>query len=496
MNKYEKTCGIFLPIFSLPNKYGIGTLGKEAKKFIDFLKECKQSYWQILPLGYTSFGDSPYQVLSTFAGGINYIDLESLVDDNLLSIDDLKDLENSDSKIDYENLYHNRYIVLKKAYENFLKKDQKDFFEFIKNNDYWLKDFSIFMFLKKIHQDTSFYNWPSKYKMMNQKDKEELYINNQKDIDFYAFIEYLFFKELKELKDYANLNNIKLIGDMPVYVALDSCDVWSHPELFLLGDDYIPEVVAGVPPDYFTKEGQLWGNPIYDYKYLEKTNYEWFIKRVKHHLDMYDIIRLDHFRGYASYYEVKFGAKNAIGGTWQKGPQMKLFKALKKSLNIKLEDRIIAEDLGFLTEDVYQLLKDTNLLGMKVLQFGMPDKNNPHMTVNYKYKQVSYIGTHDNDTTLGWFKNLTKEKQLEILNYLRCDRKDVVNKMIELIMKSRSKIVIISLMDYLNLDSDARINTPGKLQGNWTFRLPSNCINKKLIEYIKNITINTKRDMN
>jgi len=473
MKKLKET-GIFLPLFSLPNKYGIGSMGKEAYKFCDFLNQTKQSYWQILPLGPTSFGDSPYQSLSSFGGSIYYIDLDLLVDDELLFTYEVKEYEHNTKKIDYGYLFNTRNVILKKAYKRFKTQKQNEFLHFLKVNYYWLLDYAIYMFLKEKNNYSSFLDWSEEEKKLTNSTKEKIIKEHIDELNYHFFTQYIFFKQLKNLKDYANSKGIRIIGDMSMYVSLDSVDVWANPTLFLLDEDYVPKRVSGVPPDYFSKTGQLWGNPIYDYEEHEKTNYDWFIKRIMHHLKMYDIIRLDHFRGYASYYSIPNGSVDATIGKWMEGPKMDLFNPLKKKikeeLNKDLNEVIIAEDLGTLTIDVYELLKKTKLTGMKVLQFGLPDVTSIHMPNNYTYNTIAYIGTHDNDTFMGWFESLEIEKQIEILSFLKCSRKTLMEEVIKLMFNSKARIVIINLTDYLHLSTRARINLPGSIINNWSFK--------------------------
>lgn len=478
---FNKEAGILLPLSSLPSPYGIGTMGVEAYKFVDFLHAANQQYWQLLPIGITSFGDSPYASLSTYAGGYYYIDLDFLVKDKLLTKEELKPLKARLGKINYENLYATRLDILKKAFNRFEK--NKDYEKFLIENSNWLFDFSLFMAIKEKLHGASFDVWPDDV-------KHKYNVNNyvtEKDVEFYKFIEYLFFKQWTNLKNYANMKGIKLIGDLPIYVAYDSSDVWANPSIFDLDENLVPKKVAGVPPDYFSKTGQLWGNPLYKWDILEKSNYKWWVNRIKHTSKLFDVIRLDHFRGFAGYWSIPYGDKTAVNGRWEKGPAKKLFDQIKKELpNVE----IIAEDLGTLTPDVYELLDHTNFPGMKVFQFGISsDLNSEHLPHNYKYNQVVYPGTHDNQTLMGFVKSLNKENKKLILKYLQINSLDNINNDIIIKMyKSKARLVVVPFTDFLGYGDNARINTPSTLGCNWTFRLHKNDINSELALRIKELT--------
>ena len=511
MNKKQiKESGIMLPIFSLPNKYGIGTFGKEAYAFIDFLKATNQSYWQILPLVNTSFGDSPYQSISTYALNINFMDLDYLQELSLLNKEELDKCLNSDKYINYDYLFKTRLNILRIAFNRFINNLDKykmlylEFQDFIKDNKDWLEDYSLFYALKREFNYQSFLTWPKAYKNKESLEVKTYQEHNNKELLFHQFNQFMLFKMWFKLKNYANSLGIKIIGDLPIYVSSDSADVFSHKEVFLLDEDFYPTLCAGVPPDYFSKLGQLWGNPIYDYEYLEKTNYQWMIDRIKHYLNLYDIIRLDHFRAYASYYVIDKDAPNAINGKWVEGPRMKLFKALKKAIKGVLDInniRMIAEDLGILTDDVFQLLKDTHLLGMKVAQFGLLEKDSLNNPSNYLRNVVAYPGTHDNDTVLGWYNSLDLKNQEYLLKSLKASEACIVDKIIQKVLKSRAKIAIVSLTDYMHLDTDARINEPSTVSNgekhNWGFRLNEDYLSdQKLKERIIKHNLKSNRKPN
>ena len=399
-----RLCGILMPIFSLPSKYGIGTFGSEAKRFVDFLHKAGQSYWQILPLNPTNYGDSPYQSFSSFAGNPYFIDIETLIEEKLIDqvTADSFDFGDDYEKIDYGKLYDNRLNLLRLAFKNFEK--DADYIEFTNSNSYWLDDFSLFMALKNANADSSWQTWEKPLRFRETEAISKAKTQYAKDIEFYKFVQYEFAKQWKDLKKYANSKGISIIGDIPIYVALDSADVWSNPKQFLLNEDLEPTLVAGVPPDAFSEDGQLWGNPIYNWELMEKDNFSWWKKYLGNALNKYDIVRIDHFRGFESYFTIPFGDKDAKNGKWKKGPDTKLFDALKKEFGEDLP--IIAEDLGLLTPDVLKMLKATGFPGMKVLQFAFDSSlKSDYLPHNFNKNCVVYTGTHDNDTIIGWLSS-------------------------------------------------------------------------------------------
>jgi 4-alpha-glucanotransferase len=481
--------GILLPIFSLPNSYGIGTLGKEAYQFVDFLVKSHQSYWQVLPLGPTSYGDSPYQSFSVFAGNPYFIDFDLLSQDGLLDKSDYDHCLDESLKIDYEKIYFSRFEVLRKAYKKF---DIETIKEFENENSDWLNDYAIFMALKELHNGVSFLEWDKKYQIRDKKALQDFVKDNLEEINFWKFLQYEFYKQWNELRTYANLHGIKIIGDMPIYTALDSSDVWSHPELFQLDKNLRPKMVAGCPADDFTPLGQLWGNPLYNYSAMKKDNYKWWVRRVEVSAKLFDTIRIDHFRGFEAYFAIPAGDENALGGHWKKGPNVKLFNAIKKSLG---DIDIIAENLGFITKEVDLMLEKLGYPGMKILQFAFDPKNDSeHAPHNLTYNTVVYTGTHDNPPVRSWYESLGEVEKEYFHEYLHFDSPyEIVNEMVRTALSSVCYLAVIPLYDYLQKGDEARINTPSKLGGNWTWRMSKGDMNKDLSAYIAKLTDTYKR---
>ena len=486
-----RSSGVLLPLFSLPSPYGIGSMGKEAKKFIDFLKMSEQSYWQVLPLGWTSFGDSPYACVSTFAGGINYIDLDELIQDGLLTYEEVQKQITTNKYIDYAILYNVRTPLLKSAFHRFKRQDNEAFDKFKKENAFWLTDFTLFMSIKETLNGASFNVWPEGLMLHDAKEVSEFAKNHQDLIDFYAFTQYIFFKQWQNIKDYAKEKGIKIIGDAPIYVAYDSSDVWGNYQLFDLDERRVPKKVAGVPPDYFSSDGQLWGNPLYRYDLMKKDNYQWWIERLGQMAKMYDVIRLDHFRGFSGYWAIPYGDVNAKRGRWQKGPGFSFFQEIKKELpNLEL----ILEDLGILTSDVFALKKKVALPGMAVLQFGFGGEDSLHLPHNYVPKQVAYPGTHDNQTLRGWYESLDYQTRERVNHYLAIKENISFNdQAIRALYASSADLVIIPIADWLGLGDEARINEPSTMGKNWQYRLDSQLISEQLINKMRDYTITYHR---
>lgn len=484
-----RTSGILLPIFSLPNSYGIGTLGKEAYEFVDFLKASKQTYWQVLPIGPTSYGDSPYQSFSVFAGNPYFIDFDLLKADGLLESTDYEDLLDESLSIDYGKIYNTRYRVLKKAFSKF---DLKLMKKFEKEHSDWLEDFSLFMTLKDYHNGVSFLEWEDCYKFRNKKVLANFKNEHLNDVNFWKFTQYYFFKQWNDLREYANSLGIKIIGDMPIYTALDSSDVWANPKLFQLGSDLMPKMVAGCPADDFAPLGQLWGNPLYDYKVMKENNYSWWVRRVEVAASLFDTIRIDHFRGFEAYFAIPYGDTDALRGKWKKGPNVALFNAIKKALG---DVDIIAENLGFLTPGVHKMLNKLGYPGMKILEFGFdPKGDSEHMPHHLTKNDVVYTGTHDNLPVRAWYDTLNDAEKAFLHEYLYFNNPyEVGNELIRAALASCCNLAIIPFWDYLQKGLEARINTPSVLGGNWTFRIEKGDMNVDLCSYIAKLMLTYKR---
>jgi 4-alpha-glucanotransferase len=463
--------GVILPIFSLPSNYGIGSLGKEAYNFVDFLVKAKQSYWQILPIGPTSYGDSPYQSFSTFAGNPYFIDLDSLIDDGILEKNDVEKYSYgmSENYIDYGTMYKNRFGILRIAYNTAYLRYEKGIRKFREDNKEWIEDYALFMAIKNYFKDVAWKEWDNDIKH-RKPEAIKRYTNLLKDdIEFYIFLQYLFYKQWIKLKDYANKKGIGIIGDIPIYVAEDSVDIWANPEYFLLDKKLNPIKVAGCPPDAFSSTGQLWGNPVYNWETLKATNYKWWVDRIKGTLNIFDVIRIDHFRGLQDYWAVPYGDKTAINGKWDKGPGIDLFNVIKEELG---DLNIIAEDLGYLTNDVRELLNKTGYPGMKVLQFAFdPSGQSEYLPHNYCKKSVVYTGTHDNDTIKGWFNSLREDEKDFCKRYTGVKGENDNWILIKSIISSSSNLAIMQMQDLLNKGSEARINIPSTIGKNWRWRM-------------------------
>ena len=490
---FERSSGILLHPTSLPGKYGIGSLGKEAYKFVDFLKKSNQKLWQIFPLGPTGYGDSPYQCFSSFAGNPYLIDFDLLIEQNLLTEEDLKDVNfgGNEEYIDYGAIYNQKYPLLRKAYENFKANGNKELKEkletFKTENSSWLDDYSLYISLKNHFNGLPWNEWED-----DIRTRKEAAINKYKaeladEIEYNNFIQFLFFTQWNNVKKYANDNGIKIIGDIPIFVAVDSSDAWANPEIFLFDPELKPVKVAGVPPDYFSATGQLWGNPLYDWDKLKELNYKWWVDRVKANLSTCDIIRIDHFRGFDEYWAVPYGDKTAENGTWCPGPRTDLFNAIKNELG---ELPIIAEDLGTMTQGVIDLREATGFPGMKILGFAFDSKEeNDYLPHTYTKNCVVYTGTHDNDTLIGWFTKANEDDKQFARNYLNSRSDNEIHwDAIRGAWSSVANMAIAPIQDFLGLGSEARINTPGLASGNWQWRLKEGVLTDELVERIAKLT--------
>jgi 4-alpha-glucanotransferase len=492
--------GILLPIFSLPGNYGIGCFSSEARRFIDFLKRAGQTYWQILPLGPTGYGDSPYQSFSTFAGNPYFIDLERLIEKGYLKKEEADEAEMSDgSNISYALIYKNRIKLLRTAFDRAYEKEYEDLFEFAKDNSIWLDDYAMFMAIKNHFDDVSFTLWPDDIRM-REKDAMDSYREMlSDDIVFYIWLQYEFYHEWNELKEYANENGIRIIGDLPIYVSPDGADVWSHPELFQLDENRRPTRVAGCPPDGFSPDGQLWGNPLYNWEYHEETGFEWWKKRIAAASNLFDVIRIDHFRGLDEYYSIPADADTAVSGEWFEGPGMKLIRSISPVLEEK-GSGIICEDLGFITDTVKQLVADSGYPNMKVLEFAFDSRDtgnsSDYMPYGYPKNCVAYTGTHDNETLYGWLEGLDDETIKRVRIFADAKESDLAaltQRLVRITVASPADTAIIPMQDYLGLDNSARINRPSTLGGNWIWRVSSADLTDELADSIREMTVSYGR---
>ena len=543
----NKEKGVLFPVFSLPSRYGIGCFSREAREFIDWLAETGHVYWQILPLNPTGCADSPYQPLSSFAGSAYFIDPVRLEEQGLVSHEELDTFDFGDDPMhaDYSLLADSRRAMLRLAFSRFLDRCaaddslQEDFSGFLRENAFWLDDYALFMSLREeFGREESWDSWPDPLRVREEQAMGQAREEHAEDISFFQWTQYEFYRQWGALRRYAGEKGVKIIGDMPVYVSYDSADCWASPDQFQLDEDLQPKRIAGVPPDDFSEEGQLWGNPLYDWEKMKEEGYRWWLSRIRQCFLLYDVLRLDHFRGYEAYYSTEADAENAMNGRWTPGPGMELFRRLRQAMEeaagtLKEEDpgensmkevfrgRFIAEDLGFLTDDVHELLEATGIPGTKVLQFAFDgDPENMYLTENYRENCAAYTGTHDNDTTAGWFRSLSGDARAGILQYLGVDavrawklvlENDAYEKsrakegtgmqeadgilrdgpgsgeraegapedpayraaelMVKKVLDSCADIAIIPLQDYLLLGSEARINVPGTIGRNWCWRL-------------------------
>ena len=495
---YQRTSGILMPISSLPGGYGIGSLGAPAKRFVDFLSRAGQSIWQILPVGPTGYGDSPYQSCSAFAGNPYFIDLDLLAADGLLERRDYAFLNWGDEsgKVDYALLYEKRFAVLRLAYERFLNARPvpgcdtpypDDWYRFTFLADSWLPDYCLYMAIKQEQKMTDWMSWPDPLCLRDPKALEEFRAAHAEELGFWAFLQYEFDRQWKALKAYANSKGVKILGDIPIYVAADSADAWAGQELFEMDAQGKPRRVAGCPPDYFAVDGQLWGNPLYDWDYHKRTGYAWWISRVRHALNIYDLLRIDHFRGFDTYWAIPAGAETAREGKWEIGPRMDLFNALHEAMG---DLPIIAEDLGEMFPSVRELLKASGFPGMKVLQFAFTGQDSPDLPHNYPANCVAYPGTHDNNTMSGWWEEeASTEARDQAIGYLALtEQEGIIRGLIRGVLSSAANIAIVPMFDWLETGSECRMNVPGRAAGNWQWRADADAITPTLAAEIRTLT--------
>ncbi|MBQ9765554.1 MAG: 4-alpha-glucanotransferase [Lachnospiraceae bacterium] len=480
----KRMAGILMHPTSFPSPYGIGDMGQGAYDFVDFLAEAGQKLWQVLPLGPTGYGDSPYQLFSSFAGQPLIISLDELLKDGLFEERDVMDIpEWNSTAVDYGKVLEYKSRLYKKAYNRFLlNQDEErayDYQRFIRNNAFWLEDYCMYMACKEAFGGIAWTEWNERYKNPSAYDKEAISKELSNEMEYYRFIQYIFFTQWIKLKEYANDKGIRIIGDMPIFVAYDSADVWAHKELFQLDEEGFPVVVAGVPPDYFSETGQLWGNPLYDWDIMKADDYDWWIARIRQQLTLYDYVRIDHFRGFEAYWEIDYGEETAINGKWVKGPGHDLFNRIREVFGEKLP--IIAEDLGVITPEVEELRDDFGLQGMKVLQFAFDGgADNPFLPHNCVPNSICYTGTHDNDTTLGWYATASEYTRKHCEDYLGVSDESMAWVMIKTAYASVSKMAIVPMQDVLELGSEGRMNTPSMPSGNWSWRCEETAFSKEL----------------
>lgn len=483
--------GILMAISSIPSKYGIGGFSKEAYEFVDFLEESGQKIWQILPLGPTGYGDSPYQSFSTFAGNPYYIDLESLQKSRWLTEEECKkaDCGEQPGKVNYEAVYKTRFQVLRKAFKSAKAEnisETEDYKSFLSENTFWLPDYCLYMALKESFGGICWIDWEEDIRLRKKGALDKYRQKLSENIAFYEFLQYIFIRQWEKLKRYANEKGIEIVGDIPIYVAFDSADTWANSQLFQLDEQKKPIAVAGCPPDAFSATGQLWGNPLYCWEYHRNTGYAWWIRRVEYCCSIYDIVRIDHFRGFDEYWSVPYGDETASGGHWEEGPGVALFREMEKKIGKK---QIIAEDLGFLTPSVIQMVKDSGFPGMKVLQFAFDSREaSDYMPYNYSHNCVVYTGTHDNETTAGWYMHLPEDDKRLADSFLNLHSEDEPAwEMIRTALASVADTAIIPMQDYIGLGNEARMNTPSTLGGNWEWRIEKEVLTGNLAKRIKSL---------
>lgn len=484
---YERSSGIILHPTSLPGPDGIGDLGPEAYRWINFLSQAGCSLWQILPLGPTGYGDSPYQCFSAFAGNPYLISSMALIEDGLLSHDDLQDRPSfSEARIDHGKVIPWKLSLLTRAFTHYQKhansEIKREFADFQTTHRYWLDDFAIFMAIKETQGGSAWNTWPEPLRKHDPEALKRFKEQHEETVTRHAFWQFLFFRQWKALRAFASEKGIRIIGDIPIFVAYDSSDVWANRSLFYLDEDGLPTVVAGVPPDYFSPTGQLWGNPLYRWKSHQETNYSWWLNRFQSTLQMVDIIRLDHFRGFAGYWEIPAGNPTAEKGRWVRGPGHKFLQTVKNALG---DLPVIAEDLGVITPDVVKLREDFGLPGMKVFQFAFStDPQDPFLPHNYPVNCVVYTGTHDNDTARGWYETASEQERDFCRRYLARSGEDISWDMIRAVWSSVARFAIAPLQDFLSLGSEGRMNFPSKSSGNWCWRAPVHAFDSSLASRI------------
>ncbi len=492
----NRSAGVLLSVTSLPSKYGIGCFSQEAYDFVDWLAKAGQTYWQILPLGATSYGassDSPYQAYSAFAGNPYFISLDALIEEGVLTQSevDAVDFGDKEDDVDYTKLHEGRFKLLRKAYERSDISRSAEYQQFIRDNHWWLNDYALFMAVHEFFGDKSWTEWPQDIRLhwgyALDYYRRTLYF----DIEFHMYMQFQFARQWKKLKAYANKRGIQIVGDIPIYVSPDGADVWAHPELFQLDASNSPKAIAGCPPDGFAADGQVWGNPLYNWDYHRATGYQWWITRMWHSFELYDVVRIDHFRGFDEYFSIPHGAKTAKDGHWEKGPGIDLFNHIKAALGDKA---VIAEDLGYMTDSVRKLVKDSGYPNMKVLEFAFDSRDtgaaNDYLPHNYGENCVVYTGTHDNETIVGWFAGIKEEERQMAREYL-CDpytpADEIHHPFISVAMMSRASMCIIPIQDHMGLDNSCRMNQPSTVGKNWRWRVKKSMLTDALAKELSDL---------
>lgn len=489
----RRESGVLLPVFSLPGPYGIGCFSRYARRWIDFLADAGQSYWQILPLGPTGYGDSPYQSFSTFAGNPYFIDLEELIRRGALTAQDCDCLAPADaSRVDYKALYERRLTLLRRAFADGETSRDSDFRRFCDENAHWLEDYALFMALKNRFDGKPWTEWSEELRLRRKDALERARAELSEEIAFQKRVQWEFARQWDALREYAHGRGIRVIGDIPIYVAMDSADAWANPELFQLDAENRPTAVAGCPPDGFSAIGQLWGNPLYRWDYHRETDYNWWMERLRAAFRLYDVLRIDHFRGFDEYYAIPYGETTAINGEWRPGPGLDFFRAMERKLGRR---EVIAEDLGYVTDSVRQLVTDTGFPGMKVLQFAFDSRDTgsaaDYLPHNYPSNSVAYTGTHDNETAAGWLRNIKPEELRQVREYL-CDYytpdAELPRPFVSLAMSSPARLCVIPLQDYMGLDNSRRMNRPSSVGENWLWRVREEELSDALCQEIADVT--------
>ena len=492
----KRSSGVLMHITSLPGQFGIGTFGKSAYEFVDFLEETKQTYWQILPLTTTSYGDSPYQSFSAVAGNLNLIDFSLLKEDGLLEESDYANVNFGENpeKVDYALLFETRRPILEKAVANTSKNSEvlAEIEKFEAENSSWLADYAEYMAIKESFGYKSFIHWDEDIKKGGETAREKYRTELQDSIRYYTVTQYFFFKQWLALKEYANEKGIKIIGDMPIYVSADSVEMWTMPELFKVDANNEPLYVAGCPADDFSPTGQLWGNPIYDWEKHKEQGFSWWIYRVQESFKIYDVLRIDHFKGFSDFWQIDKDAENAVNGTWEAGPGIELFQKIKEQLG---DLPIVAENLGFIDAKAEKLLDDSGYPGMKILQFAFPGEDNLDRPHHYTQNSVAYTGTHDNDVVNGWYEKLSESEKELVSEYLnRRDDETITEAMIRGIYSSVSDYAIVTMQDLLDKDATSRMNVPSTVGGNWEWRMLAEDLTEERKEFLRNITVRYSRE--